>query len=136
MIEWYNPTLLASLSMMVKKNQKDWDEQLPFAMMAYRYSVHCTTHETPYYMTFGREMILLIDTLYGDPNEEEADVTEYTTERKQRLETTFQNIREHLGSQHRKQKRAYDQRQHGKPYDVGDFVWVHGLTWSLRGYPI
>jgi hypothetical protein len=58
---------------MIKKNQKDWDEQQPFAMMAYRTAVHSTTGETPFSMMFGREILLPIDVLYGDPNLDQAD---------------------------------------------------------------
>jgi hypothetical protein len=58
MIERHNRTLLNSLATMIKKNQKDWDEQLPFAMMAYHTAVHSTTGETPFSMMFGREILL------------------------------------------------------------------------------
>jgi hypothetical protein len=87
--------------MMVKKNQKDWDLQLPFAMTAYRSAVHSTTGETPYYMMFGREMTLPVDVLYGDPEQRESEVHEYTKKLKSRLEDAYQDARKQIESQHR-----------------------------------
>lgn len=137
MIERHNRTLLSSLSMMVKKNQKDWDEQLPFAMMAYRSSVHETTQETPFNMMFGREMLLPLDIMYSNSEEEEVEACEYVVELKERLNTAYESARTEIAKRHRRQKRLYDQRKHGKPYEPGDFVWLYnpvrkkGITTKL-----
>jgi hypothetical protein len=137
MIERYNHTLENSLSTMVKKNQKDWDLKLPYAMMAYRTAIHCTTKYSPYYLCFGREANLPIDIMYGSPNEDQIEVSEFTSKLKKNLEAAFENARENIRSEHVRQKRVYDQRSHGKPYKPGDFVWLYqprrkkGITTKL-----
>jgi hypothetical protein len=79
MIERHNRTLQNSLAMMVKKNQKDWDLKLPFAMFVYHTSVHETIKNSPYYMCFGREVTLPIDVMFGSPDEDEHELSEFTS---------------------------------------------------------
>ena len=43
------------LTAYVSTNHKDWDDQLPFVMMAYRSSDHETTGMSPNMLMFGRE---------------------------------------------------------------------------------
>ena len=38
MVEWFNRTVKAMLSKFVNESQDDWDEHLPYVMMAYRSS--------------------------------------------------------------------------------------------------
>lgn len=62
-------------------------------MMAYRNAVHSTTHETPHFMMFGREMTLPVDVMFGGPREEEIEVQEYTDELKSRLQNLESTLR-------------------------------------------
>ena len=61
MVERFNRTLEATLSKFVSLNQKDWDQQLPLLMMAYRSSVHESTGFTPNEMMLGRAVLLPLD---------------------------------------------------------------------------
>lgn len=45
------------------RQQKDWDEQLSFAMLAYRSSIQESTGESPAMMMLGRELPLPVDIL-------------------------------------------------------------------------
>lgn len=47
MVERFNRTLKAMLSLFVKENQRDWDCHLHLLLMAYRSAVHETTECTP-----------------------------------------------------------------------------------------
>nr|XP_023898016.1 uncharacterized protein K02A2.6-like [Quercus suber] len=40
---------------------KDWHEYLPFALCAYRTSVHTSTGATPYSLVYGMEVILPVE---------------------------------------------------------------------------
>ena len=68
MIERFNRTLTTMLSHYVCKSQKDWDEALPYVLLAYRSSIHETTGFTPNLLFLGREVILPLDLIYGDPD--------------------------------------------------------------------
>lgn len=67
MIERANRTILNMLSAFVSGHQRDWVEYIPLVMMAYRSSVHESTCTTPSMMTFGREIRLPIDLIFGHP---------------------------------------------------------------------
>ena len=44
-----------------ERNQRDWDEQIPFAFLSYLSAVHRSTGETPNMMVLGREVELPLD---------------------------------------------------------------------------
>ena len=56
MVERFNKTLAAMLRQMCSEHQRDWDEHVALATMAYRASVHETTGATPNRMMLGREL--------------------------------------------------------------------------------
>src|SRR5437899_5395459 len=53
--EKFNQTLAKILSKYINFSQNDWDFYLPYALFAYRTSVHASTHMTPFLMLYGRE---------------------------------------------------------------------------------
>lgn len=53
--------LVDMLSYFVRKDARNWDEYVPYAIMAYRATLHCSTKHTPYYLVFGKDMWLLIE---------------------------------------------------------------------------
>ena len=62
------------LSMAVSDNERDWDQQLPTLLLAYRASKHETTGTTPFFLKFGRDQLLPEDVMYSLP------VKSYTSE--------------------------------------------------------
>ena len=74
MIKRFNRTMIDVVQALLdpRKNQRDWDEVLPYAMMAYRSSIQDSTGETPYVMTYGEEIMLPVD-LFGVPENPEQD---------------------------------------------------------------
>ncbi|GFX76989.1 hypothetical protein TNCV_2079561 [Trichonephila clavipes] len=58
MVERFNRTILNNLSLMVSKNQQDWDQKVPLFLLAYRSAVHETTGYSPSQMLFGRNLRL------------------------------------------------------------------------------
>ena len=51
-----NRTFLDLLAKLVNENESSWDEQLPYALAAYRSSIHRVTGETPNRLMLGREV--------------------------------------------------------------------------------
>ena len=142
MVERYNRTLLAIVSLMLDpiKNQTDWDEQLPFVGFAYRSSRHESTGETPNMMMLGREVRTPVDLVFEGPEGEDdnAACTDYVWELRDRLRQVHQSAREVLKSAAERQKRSYDRTAVGTTYKVNNFVWLlsHqrrvGLSTKLR----
>lgn len=64
MIERANRTIETMLGTFVDQNQQNWDELVPFLMMANRSSVHESTEVSPAKMVFGRTINLPIGLSY------------------------------------------------------------------------
>ena len=65
-VERMNRTLIDMLSKYVGQNQRSWDEHIPlYALLAYRLSMHESTALSPAMMTYGRELDLPADLIYG-----------------------------------------------------------------------
>ena len=58
LVERFNRTLLAMLAMFVSREHDNWDDLLPFMMLAYNTTAHTTTGFTPYRLVFGEECSL------------------------------------------------------------------------------
>ena len=144
MIERFNRTLLNMVSMMLEpfKNQRDWDEMLPYVGFAYRSSVHESTGETPNMLMLGREVKLPLDLMVEPFEDDEDDLdllqTDYAAELRDRIRLAHERARDVLRNSARRQKTTYDRRAHENPIQEGTFVWlfIHqrkpGLTNKLR----
>jgi transposase InsO family protein len=64
MVERFNKTLLAMLTMFVDENQSNRDEMLPYCMMAYRATQHETTGMSSYIAMLAREVTTPLDISY------------------------------------------------------------------------
>ena len=97
MVERFNRTLEMELLKFAEHQQKDWDEHIPFLMMAYRSVVHSTTGCSPAKMMLGRELKLPVDLIFGRPEEEILQTpVEYVLTLQERLERVHGFARAHL----------------------------------------
>jgi hypothetical protein len=111
------------LSLLAKTDPKQWDRQLPFALAAYRSSVHRVTGETPNRLMLGREvrtpLSLLVPWPQGTPTS-----TDWTTGLKQRFEEAHQSAVESAQASHRAEQPRLDRRQKGLTFQDKDLVWL------------
>jgi hypothetical protein len=68
LVERFNKTLCEALAKLNENN--NWDEQIPAVLFAYRTAKHSSTKIEPFYLTYGRQARLPIDT-------EEQQITYY-----------------------------------------------------------
>ncbi|GFV90829.1 retrovirus-related Pol polyprotein from transposon 412 [Trichonephila clavipes] len=90
MVERFNRTILNNLSLMVSKNQQDWDQKVPLFLLAYRSAVHETTGYSPSQMLFGRDLRLPCDLLFGRPPDTPSSPEEYVQNLQARFERCTQ----------------------------------------------
>ena len=107
--------------MAAAENERDWDLHLPMVTMAYRTSMQESTGCTPFYMMFGREARLPADVMFRLPSPP-LQTNEYVQDMRFRLEQAYQQVRDRLNLQQRRQKALYDRGTHGSMYAVGDLV--------------
>ncbi|GFW48536.1 retrovirus-related Pol polyprotein from transposon 297 [Trichonephila clavipes] len=96
MVERFNRTILNNLSLMVSKNQQDWDQKVPLFLLAYRSAVHETTGYSPSQMLFGRDLRLPCDLLFGRPPDTPSSPEEYVQNLQARFEDVHHLARERI----------------------------------------
>ena len=81
LVERFNRTLLAMLAMFVSREHDNWDDLLPFMMLAYNTTVHMSTGFTPYRLVFGEECSLPGNVVHRElrPDPPPCDVGDYAS---------------------------------------------------------
>jgi hypothetical protein len=127
LVERMNRTIEAMLSMFIAPGQRDWDDVLPYVMMAYRSAVQETTGYSPNQMMLGREAELPIDIVMGHPEEGiiEGNQHEYVDKMKEQMTWVHNMARGSIQLKSNHQKRNYDLKARPLRYEVGNAVWLH-----------
>jgi hypothetical protein len=121
--------LIDMSSHFVRKDAKNWDEYVTYAVMAHRAMPHCSTKYSPYYLVFARDMRLPIEDDWK-PNLGEQDMKqdEFETHVKllvERLREANQVAGRQSKLSHETAKRYYDRQTKPERFKKGDFVYVH-----------
>lgn len=126
-IERFHRTLAPMLTMYCEKDQRRWDDYLPMVMMAYRSSVHASTNHTPNKMTLGRETVMPLQAVIGQPDEGEGweDEEDYVQSLKNKLQSIHELARKFLKERSQYQKRTYDLYAKRRKLGIGQAVWIH-----------
>ena len=128
-MEWWGGstrTLAQMLATFAKGHRGDWDEHLPFVMLAYRSTVHESTGCTPNQMVFGREVTLPVNLMFGSPpqaGDMPACPVIYVEWLRAALENTFEYARQYLRKSAERKKRYYDHKAREPLFKVGDWVY-------------
>ena len=124
--ERFNRTLATMLTMYCIKDQKDWDLYLPQVMMAYRASVHASTGLTPNKMVLGREILLPMAAIVGQPMvEKDKTVDEYLQNLKDKLQQVHELARKNLKKNATYSKKHYDLKSAKRVLQPGQAVWLY-----------
>ncbi|GFU82986.1 retrovirus-related Pol polyprotein from transposon 412 [Trichonephila clavipes] len=124
MVDWFNRTILNSLSLLVSINQQDWVKKLPFFLLAYRSAVHETTGYSPSQMLFGRDLRLNADLLFSRPPDAPLAPKEYIEKLQARMKEMHHLAWERIGIASEKMKSRYDAKATGHDFHEGDKVWL------------
>ena len=102
------------------------DLMLPSVMLAYRTSAHKTTHRSPpFQLMFGREVRLLVDIMFGSPEEAAKCSNQYVLELREKLRKMYHSVREHTDGEVKRQRNIYDRHSKAGTYQPGQLVWLH-----------
>lgn len=110
----------------VPHHQCDWDENLPFVIVAYQSSVHASTQYTPFYLLFGHVVQLPVNVMFGRQPNHKPEVSEYVGDLCDALEEVHEHARELLVLNCLEAKKDhYDQRIAGEKINIGLRVFLH-----------
>ena len=120
-------------------NQRDWDQHLPFLVMAYRSALYDTTGNTPARVMLGRDLKLPVDLCFGQPEEEPIKSTyDYVVTLQEKLERIHHFARAHQNLMTERMKQRYDLSLRCPQLKARDTVWLHnpqrmkGLSLKLQ----
>ena len=124
LVERINCTIKRMLKCVVNEAKDDWDNHLPYVMMAYRASVQESTKCTPNLLMLGRETNWPVDLMFQkhNPLSEQCPIR-YIEWVKAATQQAFEFVRDKLGRAAQHQKKLYDRRKKTPKFEVGDWVW-------------
>ena len=123
LVERANRTVIQMLTTLVNEAQNDWNDLLPFVMMAYRSSVHESTKCTPNLLMLNHETNLPIDLMIGAPPETPACPIQYVEWVRDAAEHAFEFVQRNLKTSAERQKKLYDRKSGSPKFKIGDSVW-------------
>ncbi|XP_033758002.1 uncharacterized protein LOC117340349 [Pecten maximus] len=123
-VERFNRTLIQMLSSFVNTQMDDWDDHLPYVMMAYRSSRNSSTECTPNLVMLGRETSCPLDMMVGLPPGSRGICTvQYVYWVQETMRSADKFVFEKLGEAARRQKFYYDRDVKEREFSVDSFVW-------------
>ncbi|XP_045165454.2 uncharacterized protein LOC123529264 [Mercenaria mercenaria] len=124
MVERFNRTLVTMLSAYVNDHHTNWDELLPYVMMAYRSCEHETTGLSPNLCMLGRETTCPLDIMFR-PSIKPIPTHQWVWELRENLESAHTMERQNTGKAMSRQKKNHDQKLSYVVFKVGDKVYVY-----------
>ena len=125
LVERFNPTLLDVLAKLLSPqgSQRDWDQVLPFAVMAYRSAVQPIRSQLEKPQTCL--CLVEIDRLIDQPLDWPEPSTDYAKWLTEQLQMAWERAGNSYKESASRQKRYYDRNTQEKRHSQGDLVWLH-----------
>ncbi len=126
-VEAANKNVKRILSKMIE-TYKDWYEQLPYALCAYRTFVRMSTEATPYSLVYGMEAVLLVEVEIPSLrilSQIELDEAKWAQARYEQLNFIYEKRMTTLchGQLYKRRiERAYNMKTHLRLFKLGDLV--------------
>jgi hypothetical protein len=114
------------LAKLVDRDYRNWDTYLTSVEMAYRTSVNETTRHTPFFLVYGRDPVLPMDTLLNPKFKYQGD--DYVPTALQRLHVAFEAVKENTAEARKRNKQIYDKRAVERKFEPGDAVYLYDGT--------
>jgi len=130
-VERFHRTLNSILGKVVSENQRDWDTHVPYAVAAYRATIHECTGYSPNFLMFGHEVRAPLDVVMGLPVHGDISriaVDDFVEDKLVQMRAAYRSVRENLRKSAERQKHYYDLRVKPAAYRPDDMVWL----WNAR----
>ena len=137
-IERFHRFLMACLTVHVHEFHSKWDEALPLIEFAYRASVSTTTGYSPFFLVYGRDAPLPLDSLFKlEQGSQPQTLPQYAQRLQQNLQAVYKGvakahmaaIEKNRGYRDSKEKRA------AVTFEPGEYVLVWGPIAAGAPYP-
>lgn len=129
--ERQNRTLKTMLAMYVSENHRKWDINLAKVACATRTAKHESTKESPYFINFGRRMVLCGEDFTRNMQLGVDNVSEpEENSRQEGFKKLFEDVRHRLDKAAKKNEKTYNFRRRSEEFFLNQLVWKKNFTLS------
>ena len=140
--ERFNRTMINMLKTLGENEKKDWSRHLSKLAFAYNVTVSRSTGFSPYYLMFGREPRLPIDSVFqigeGEKPKMRKSHESYADDWQNSMNQAFEIVKKNKQKKGEYNKKVYDKRARGVDLEIGDRVLSRnrekGGTGKLRSF--
>jgi len=126
MVERLHRSLHAGLSHYVNSSHTNWDEVLPFFLMAYRATPNIKTGYSPFFLLHGRVMTLPSnEQLSAKVGSKDQNIKQRMDNLKASLKQAYKAVNKASRKSRQNNKRYYDRRARPRSSTNGDYVYLH-----------
>ena len=141
LVEKFNGVIAGPIKKSSEHEPEKWDEHVPAAIRAYNSRIHSVTHETPYALVFGQEMIVLGEMQEeetGPTGEEKLSLEKRTIEIKKKFEYSHPRALDRIEAAQEKQIITQNKAQNvrEKPLENGTKVMIRSPQLMAKQLPI
>ncbi|EFA11705.1 Retrovirus-related Pol polyprotein from transposon 412-like Protein [Tribolium castaneum] len=130
-IERMHHVLKIMLSHYVTDEESDWDEMLPYVLMAYRNRRHDATNESPFFLMFGRDMELPFYTLIKPDRVRYNLDSHYPEELMARMKKVLLQAADYSEAINFKRRDRLNRNRKLRDFQIGDRVYLY--TPAVKG---
>lgn len=128
--EKFNHTLLRMLGTLTEEQKNNWKVYVPSLVHAYNCTKHTCTGYSPFYLLFGRQPRLPIDSYLGLETTDETDNAEYAQELKKRLQYAHEAAIKATDKARARYKGLHDRKAKASCLEIGDRVLVKRVAFK------
>lgn len=121
-LERSHQTLANLMAPYVSKDPTCWDQYLPFALLAYRATIHSGINDTPFHMMYLRDVILPFEDLNAPIRQDFAVLTNYRAECYRRMQDTYQLAKIHSREAVERSHEHFKKKARKPDFKLGDLV--------------
>jgi hypothetical protein len=122
-VERMHKTLKTMISHFTSEHQYNWDDTLPFALLAYRNQIHEATKETPFYLMYGRDMELPVHLSIRD-KKIRYDMDDYGNQLIVKMQQAHDQAQRNIEESIEKRCQKYNSKKLRRPYTIGNLVYL------------
>ena len=109
------------LAKLVDSTHRDWDSKIPSILSAYRTAKNESTGFSPFYIIYGRDPVLPVDTLLSPKYRYQRE--EYVPTMLENMHKAHHHVQYNLAMSHERNKLYYDRKAKPVKIRVGDMVY-------------
>ncbi|XP_074040987.1 tropomodulin isoform X2 [Leptinotarsa decemlineata] len=119
------------LSQYICESQRDWDNWIPFVLMAYRGSIHSSTGYSPYFLLHGRDQVLPMDSFIRSQRLKYDYDENYVSEFMARMHRVYSEVYNNTEKTKEKRIKEFNKKSEERAFELGDLVYLKNMATKI-----